>query len=213
MHAHQHPEPAGLRRGPGTVCLIVGLPGVGKTTREGAGDQGAGSAADARRMADRAVRRPEPGRPAGPRGRKADSARHASRRAGHQRRLRLRVLECRRTIGAALDRWHPWARGATSSTCRSAGKSSAGGSPTGSPRRPAEPSRSARLNLTSGTPSSRHGRPCPTGTPRPATTPGTQANSDPPDAAKPHGRNGRPHPPRLARTLRPAAEPSVTART
>lgn len=32
MHAHQHPEPAGLRFGPGTVYLIVGLPGAGKTT-------------------------------------------------------------------------------------------------------------------------------------------------------------------------------------
>jgi predicted kinase len=33
MHAHQNLEPAGPRRGPGTVCLIVGLPGAGKTTR------------------------------------------------------------------------------------------------------------------------------------------------------------------------------------
>jgi predicted kinase len=32
MHGHKHPEPAGPRLGSGTVYLIVGLPGAGKTT-------------------------------------------------------------------------------------------------------------------------------------------------------------------------------------
>ena len=61
MHAHDHLEPSDPRVGPATVYLIVGLPGAGQdNSREGAGDQRVGSAADAGRVAARAVRRPEP---------------------------------------------------------------------------------------------------------------------------------------------------------